>query len=484
MNGRNNAFNIWNLEIRCQKSEVENELTTKCQMLNAKFQTQKGITLIALIITVIILLILAGTAISIAINGGDIFNKAAQARTKWNEQVNEENTVLNYYIEYLDNIGKEPLTDVFVTVCANGTLVFSNNETDINTYLTENSTSIKSGYEILNVKETVYHYNKNNETWAGDSPAWKSDYSITQALFLNKVVPKCTAGWFFDLLGLTSIGGIQYLNTSNVTDMSHMFYNCTSLQSVNLSNFNTSKVTDMSYMFGGFNDEYIMTLTSLDLSSFDTSKVTNMEGMFYWDNYLTSLNLSSFNTSKVTNMKYMFAGVYITSDLDLSSFNTSNVTDMSDMFNSTVCYGNVNLSSFNTSNVTDMSGMFSHSGIKTSQNLLDLSNFNTTNVTNMRAMFFDSGIKCIDLSSFNTSNVTDMMSMFSKCTYLETIYASDNFVTTNVTESSLMFNQCSSLRSNVGNWGVDNNTNATNTNKTYAKIGTATVKGYFSEKTN
>ena len=46
--------------------------------------TNKGITLIALIITVIVLLILAGTAISIAMNGGDIFGKATTAREEWN----------------------------------------------------------------------------------------------------------------------------------------------------------------------------------------------------------------------------------------------------------------------------------------------------------------------------------------------------------------------------------------------------------------
>ena len=55
----------------------------------------KGITLIALIITVIVLLILAGTAISIAINGGDIFSKANNAKSEWNRAVNDEETQIN-----------------------------------------------------------------------------------------------------------------------------------------------------------------------------------------------------------------------------------------------------------------------------------------------------------------------------------------------------------------------------------------------------
>ena len=63
---------------------------------------QKVITLIALIITVIILLILAGTAISIIANGGDIFEKTSLARNEWNIAVAKENTVITNYITYLD----------------------------------------------------------------------------------------------------------------------------------------------------------------------------------------------------------------------------------------------------------------------------------------------------------------------------------------------------------------------------------------------
>ena len=59
-----------------------------------KSKKSNGITLIALIITVVILLILAGTAISIAINGGDIFNKTAYAGEEWNEATkNDENVI-------------------------------------------------------------------------------------------------------------------------------------------------------------------------------------------------------------------------------------------------------------------------------------------------------------------------------------------------------------------------------------------------------
>ena len=69
-------------------------------MLNAK----RGITLIALVITVIILLILAGTAISISINGSNIFEKTSEAREDWNAKVKTEEVTINDYLVYVDDL--------------------------------------------------------------------------------------------------------------------------------------------------------------------------------------------------------------------------------------------------------------------------------------------------------------------------------------------------------------------------------------------
>lgn len=91
----------------------------------------------------------------------------------------------------------------------------------------------------------------------------------------NKVVNfnENSSKMFYQKRSLTNIE-FNNVDTSNVTDMGDMFYNCQDLTSLDLSSF-TSNVTDMSYMF------YCCSkLTSLDLSSFNTSKVTDMEDMF------------------------------------------------------------------------------------------------------------------------------------------------------------------------------------------------------------
>ena len=233
---------------------------------------------------------------------------------------------------------------------------------------------------------------------------------------------------FYNCSSLTSLD-LSSFNTSNVTTMDHMFHNCSSLTSLDLSSFNTSNVTDMSYMFYNCSS-----LTSLDLSNFNTSNVTDMSNMFSWCSSLTSLDLSSFNTSNVTDMRFMFSYYSPLTSLDLSSFNTSNVTNMRGMFYICSSLTSLDLSSFNTSNVTNMSEMFQNCSSLTS---LDLSSFNTSNVTNMSGMFKGcSSLINLNLSSFNTSKVTDMEWMFNNCSKLQTEL---NILSTGTTSYSSMF---------------------------------------------
>lgn len=73
-------------------------------------------------------------------------------------------------------------------------------------------------------------------------------------------------------------------------------------------------------------------LKSIDLSDFNISKAINMSGMFSRCNYLTSLNLSSFDTSNVVNMNMMFQCMKLTSIICPNGFDCRNVTNMHNMF--------------------------------------------------------------------------------------------------------------------------------------------------------
>ena len=182
-------------------------------------------------------------------------------------------------------------------------------------------------------------------------------------------------------------------------------------------------------------------LTTIDLSNLDTSNVTDMSFMFGECSGLTSLDLSNFDTSNVTDMRYMFSDCSGLKSLDLSNFDTSNVRNMEWMFNSCSGLKSLDLSNFDTSNVRNMRRMFPHCSLTS----LDLSNFDTSNVTDMSSMFYGClNLKSLDLSSFDTSNVTNMSYMFYICIRLSTAYArtqadADKFNSSGGKESNVYF---------------------------------------------
>ena len=88
---------------------------------------------------------------------------------------------------------------------------------------------------------------------------------------------------------------------SGVLTLNGLFYNCTKLRTLDLSNFDTTNVHNMYNMFNS-----CQSLTSLDLSNFNTINLTDMSSMFYGCYSLATLDLSNFNTSKVTDMSRMF----------------------------------------------------------------------------------------------------------------------------------------------------------------------------------
>ena len=308
-----------------------------------------------------------------------------------------------------------------------------------------------------------------------DMPAWYTiRSSVTRVVFNSSFAnarPISTYCWFSMMSNLRTITGLQYLNTSYVTNMAAMFSGCSSLTSLNMnySTFYTGKVTDMSDMFSGCS-----ALTSLDVGILITTNVTNMTSMFSGCSNLTSLVLTGFSTAKVTDMSKMFQNCSRLVSLDMTGFNTMRVTNMSYMFSGCSSLPSVRVSFFITANVRDMSYMFDGCRALTT---LDVTDFNTAKVTNMSRMFNNcNNLTSLDLGRFNTALVTNMSYMFQNCSYLTTIYAGDNWSTAAVTSSSGMFSGCTRL---VGGKGTTYN--SSHVDAAYAHIdGGPSNPGYFS----
>lgn len=65
---------------------------------------QKGITLVALVITVIVMLILAGVAISLTIGDNGIFKKSKEGAEIYKNSANDEATSLNAAHDEMSNL--------------------------------------------------------------------------------------------------------------------------------------------------------------------------------------------------------------------------------------------------------------------------------------------------------------------------------------------------------------------------------------------
>lgn len=132
--------------------------------------------------------------------------------------------------------------------------------------------------------------------------------------------------YLFAYYELNSIPYLNKINTSSVVNMDHMFYECTNLTSLDLSNFDTSNVTNMSYMFC-----ICRNLTSLDVSSFNTSNVSNMQSIFSSAGKLSSIDLSNWDTRNVTIMQSMFYYCYELETI-IGKLDVRNCTTLSSMF--------------------------------------------------------------------------------------------------------------------------------------------------------
>ena len=374
---------------------------------NKRKFNEKGITLIALVVTIVVLLILAGISINLVLGENGIIKKAKEAKTAQEQGWNNDIDAMDNYEKYIDesvngNSEDEDTGDmVYAKLYDDGTLIFSSTD------YTASDKNLAEDYG--DISKNKFWLNEEKGIIEGDYWGWIDtktfENKATSVIIYDKIRPINTSCWFEGYTGDSL--DLMNLDTSNVTDMSGMFSECRDLAELEVSNFDTSNVTDMNAMFFGCDN-----LTKLDVSNFNTSKVTNMESMFYSCDTLTKLDVSNFDTSNVTNMGSMFSGCQALIELDVSNFDTSNVTNMYAMFSA--C---------------------------TTLTELDVSNFDTSKVTDMAFMFGSVALTELDLSNFDTRNVTDMTYIFQRCEKLANIYVGENWNVSKA-DTSGMFSGC------------------------------------------
>lgn len=434
----------------------------------------------------------------------------------WNT---EKVTSSNYMFAYCNNlVGGEGTAYSYEHIDASYACIDGGPDSETPGYLSARP----SGYAVYtssNQTFTFYNDGKMDEK-TGDNmyllpieeetPGWFNNSNkkkVTTVVFhesFASAFPVSTSDWFNHFEKLTTIEGIEYLNTDKVTEMSAMFNSCYKLKDLDLSTFNTSNVTNMLMMFCGCSQ-----LTELDLCNFDTSNVTSMLLMFSGCSLLTELDLRSFDTHNVKQMDMMFQNCtnLVTIYANDDKWNTDNVETGGGMFyyctslvggngtrwssdygqwsnQSSVLYARIDGGPDNPGYLTSKLGAYAvydsdsqtltfyyddqketygdnayymneenvcpgwidYSNPGTIQKVVFTSSFQNARPTSTYDWFYNqpSLTEIVGIKYLNTSEVENMDEMFFMCSGLETI-ALNKFDTGNVKTMRLMFGGCSSL---------------------------------------
>ena len=355
----------------------------------------------------------------------------------------------------------------------------------------------ESSTQTLTFKKNVGETLPENSAWVEDRQQVATinknlgNGTIVHIVFdksFSTYTPTSLYKFFANLTKLKTITGLEYLNTEKVTNMSYMFFNCSSLTSLDVTHFNTAKVTNMNSMF-----ECCSSLTSLDVTYFNTANVTGMNNMFYSCSALTTIYASdNFVTDKVeysynmfydctslkgttleyvaskTDHNYANCGTdgYFTPGCGYAEFDNATGT-LTFRYKGVKPEGaydlNVGITDpgwrthkneikkvvFDASfaNARPTSCYYWFYECKNLANIEGIENLNTEKVTNMELMFANcSTLTSLDVTKFNTAKVRNMYSMFMNCSGLKSLDVT-NFDTGNVISMAYMFYECSALTS-------------------------------------
>jgi hypothetical protein len=262
-------------------------------------------------------------------------------------------------------------------------------------------------------------------------------------------------------LGLVNVTDV--LDLTGLTNLSHMFNECSSLTTV--GRMNEWDVSQIQFFTGMFK---AATNFNQPIYSWQTGSAIDMSYMFQ-EAFFFNQSILFWDVSNVQSMASMFAAALFF-DQPLSLWDTRNVNNMSFMFFSANRF-NRPINSWDVRNVENMSGMFL--GAASFDQPLGL--WDVINVTSMDSMFNGSafnqpiGVWDVDnvgsmsgmfqntvfnqpLNSWNTGNVNNMSFMFQDATAFD--QPLNSWLTVNVTLMSNMFNNATAFNQNISSWNI------------------------------
>ena len=294
----------------------------------------------------------------------------------------------------------------------------------------------KIPYEDIEEINFVKQSSGNNKNgWLFDGVKFYKNGSIIEIVVNDGLVIKGSLnGAFAEMSNLKRITGLEYVDVSETIDISGMFKNCTSLETINIKCLNTQNVLFANSLF-----ENCLNLTEIDMTNMDFCTAINMSAMFKDCQNVESIKLP--NTRDVEDLSHMFENVGITSTYTanlIGELNTEKCKNMSYMFKTSRFTDYEIAEKFKTPNLQTSEGMFYECDTRD----LDLSNWETSQLITTANMFYDNmGLMNCNLSGWDMSSLKDCSQMFYLCTSLQTMNL--NWINIQTIENAnAMFREC------------------------------------------
>lgn len=125
---------------------------------------------------------------------------------------------------------------------------------------------------------------------------------------------------FYGNKSLTKITGLGNWDVSKVVNMDGMFWDCQSLESIDLNNWHTESLESVNSMFVR-NFE----LKNVNIKDWNTQELKSTQGMFHRCSSLASIDLSGWETPKIEGFSDMFIGCGSLKNIDMRNFTFTNI---------------------------------------------------------------------------------------------------------------------------------------------------------------
>lgn len=258
--------------------------------------------------------------------------------------------------------------------------------------------------------------------------------SISGLENINTSAVTSMENWFRSL-SVTSISGSANWDTSNVTNMGNMFSNCTNLQTIDsFANWNVSKVGLFYSMFEKLPNLSPSVFTGL--ANWNTSSATRMSNMFALDeesdssspDYYKGIDKQSdytipvgkWDVSHVANMNSVFKGRSGMSTLDVSGWRPQSAQSMDHLFAECQSLKTLDTSQWVLPTVTDLSYAFVNTK---SLGKLEVGGFGSMpRLSSATLAFAGSGVaEIVGLDQWRVPSLTNAMSMFRSMSNIKSI---------------------------------------------------------------